>query len=67
MARSDSSGGRRMQDENDSQRRNWLVLVAVVGGIGLLIWLTFAFLDWNKLQTCLGEGRRNCAERIYSR
>jgi hypothetical protein len=67
MARSRTSGGQRMQDENDRQRRNWLALAAVVGGIGLLIWLTLAFLDWNKLQTCVSEGRRNCAERVYSR
>jgi hypothetical protein len=56
-----------MQDDNDGQRRSWLALAAVAGGVGLMIWLTFAFLDWNKLQTCVGEGRRDCAPRIYGR
>lgn len=47
-------------------RVSWLVLAAVIGGIALFVWLFLAFLDWNKLQTCLSEGRRNCAERIYT-
>jgi hypothetical protein len=50
-----------MKHDQSEGQMNWLVLVAVIGGIGLFVWLFLAFLDWNKLQTCVSEGRRDCA------
>ena len=49
-----------MKDDEPETRNNWVMLAAVIGGIALLVWLVFAFLDWNKLQACVSEGRRDC-------
>jgi hypothetical protein len=46
---------------------NWLVLAGVIGGVALFVWLFLAFLDWNKLQTCLSEGRHDCAPQAQGR
>lgn len=51
-----------MQDDQPERQMNWLVLAAVVGGVALFVWLLLAFLDWNKLQTCITEGRRHCEQ-----
>lgn len=56
-----------MKQDQSERPTNWLVLAAVIGGVALLVWLFLAFLDWNKLQTCLSEGRRNCAPQTEGR
>ena len=45
-------------------RRGYLVLLAVLVGVGLLYWLATVFADWNKVQTCVSYGGRNCAPRV---
>jgi hypothetical protein len=56
-----------MKPDESERPLNWLVLVAVIGGVALFVWLFLAFLDWNKLQTCLSEGRHDCAPQAQGR
>jgi len=49
-----------MKDDEPEAQRSWVTLAAVIGGIALLVWLVFAFVDWNKMQACITEGRRDC-------
>ena len=51
-----------MNDDQPEHPMNWLVLAAVISGVALFVWLLLAFLDWNKLQTCITEGRRHCEQ-----
>lgn len=56
------SGG--PEDNGGQDRSPYLALLAVVGAIALLYWLASAFFDWNKTQTCVGFGKRNCTPVI---
>jgi hypothetical protein len=43
---------------------SYVVLIAVVLGVGLFYWLASTFFEWNKVQICVGYGRRNCTPAI---
>ncbi|HUC61085.1 MAG TPA: hypothetical protein VMF53_03945 [Alphaproteobacteria bacterium] len=42
----------------------FIVLLAVLVGVGLLYWFTTAFIDWNNMQTCVSYGGHNCSPRV---
>lgn len=50
--------------DGDGKGNNYLILVAVIAAIALLYWLATAFVDWDKTQTCVGFGKRDCTPRI---
>ncbi|HLI11258.1 MAG TPA: hypothetical protein VKY65_06620 [Alphaproteobacteria bacterium] len=52
-------------DGNDGQGGGSpLTILAVIAGVALLYWLATSFVEWNKVQSCVGYGGRNCAPRI---
>lgn len=53
-----------MNDDGKGNGGNYLALVAVIAAIALLYWLASAFFDWDKTQTCVGYGKRDCSPRI---
>lgn len=55
--------GRAPESVGEGSRR-YLALLAVIVGVALLYWLTTVFIDWNRMQACLGYGQRSCAPTI---
>ena len=78
MKRQLRSGGRRLlaapANDNDplaggqgprgSMLREYLMLAAVLLGVALFYWLSVQFTDWDRIQTCVTMGKRNCTPPI---
>jgi hypothetical protein len=44
--------------------REYLMLLIVLVGVALFYWLSVQFTDWDRIQTCVTMGKRNCTPRI---
>lgn len=44
--------------------RQYLMLLAVLVGVGLFYWLSVLFIDWDKIQACVTMGKRTCIPPI---
>ena len=44
--------------------REYLLLLLVLLGVGLFYWLSVQFTDWDRIQTCVTMGKRNCTPPI---
>ena len=44
--------------------REYLMLLIVLIGVALFYWLSVLFSDWDKIQTCVTMGKRNCTPPI---
>ena len=57
-------------NDNDAAGRAWVprldrdgsyrILIAVMVGVALVYWLAVRFVDWDRIQTCVTMGKRNC-------
>src|SRR6516225_5534504 len=57
-------------NDNDAVGRAWVprldrdgsyrILIAVLVGVALVYWLAVRFVDWDRIQTCVTMGKRNC-------
>lgn len=57
-------------NDNDPAGRIWAprfdrdgsyrILIAVLAGVALVYWLAVRFVDWDRVQTCVTMGKRNC-------
>ena len=57
-------------NDNDPAGRAWAprfdrdgsyrILIAVLVGVALVYWLAVRFVDWDRIQTCVTMGKRNC-------
>lgn len=57
-------------NDNDAAGRAWAlrfdrdgsyrILIAVLVGVALVYWLAVRFVDWDRIQTCVTMGKRNC-------
>ncbi|HLI11257.1 MAG TPA: hypothetical protein VKY65_06615 [Alphaproteobacteria bacterium] len=44
--------------------RSYLILLLVGVGVALFYWLATAFVDWDRVQSCVTLGHRNCVPSI---
>jgi len=44
--------------------REYLMLLVVLIGVALFYWLSVQFSDWDRIQTCVTMGKRNCVPPI---
>ncbi len=52
------------QGPRGSILREYAVLLAVLVGVALFYWLSVRFAEWDKIQTCVTMGKRNCTPPI---
>ena len=52
------------QGPRSSILREYLMLLVVLVGVALFYWLSVQFTDWDRIQTCVTMGKRNCTPRI---
>lgn len=43
---------------------SYRILLAVLAGVALVYWLAVRFVDWDRVQTCVTMGKRNCIPPI---
>jgi hypothetical protein len=43
---------------------SYRILLAVLVGVALVYWLAVRFVDWDRVQTCVTMGKRNCIPPI---
>ena len=44
--------------------REYFLLFLVLVGVALFYWLSVRFSDWDRIQTCVTMGKRNCTPPI---
>lgn len=59
-AANDNDPAGRVWPSRFDREGSYRILIAVLAGVALVYWLAVRFVDWDRIQTCVTMGKRNC-------